>query len=65
MVTLKEWTTIQRTGGDCRLLEPGWAGHVDDDELAYIRSELYRDPVLARLWGRGNSYRSVIRSHAR
>ncbi len=37
--------------GDPRLLKPGWAGYVDDYELAFIRSELYRDPVLARLWG--------------
>ena len=37
--------------GDPRLLEPGWAGHIDDDELAYIREALFRDPKLARRWG--------------
>jgi len=37
--------------GDPRLLAPGWAGYLADDELAFIRSELYRDPARARLWG--------------
>lgn len=35
-----------------RLLHPGWAGAVDDDEeLPYIRDSLCRDPKLASRWG--------------
>ena len=37
--------------GDPRLLEPGWAGEVDDDELDFIRDALFRDAKPARLWG--------------
>jgi len=37
--------------GDPRLLEPGWVGQLADDELAFIRAELFRDPTLARRWG--------------
>ena len=34
-----------------QLLEPGWAGQLDDDELVYIRAELFRDRKLAARWG--------------
>ena len=37
--------------GDPRLLKPGWAGQIDDDELAFIRYALFRDSKPARLWG--------------
>ena len=37
--------------GDPRLLEPGWAGQLADDELDFIRAELFRDPAVARRWG--------------
>ena len=36
---------------DARLLEPGWAGQLVDDELAFIRAELFRDRKLAAGWG--------------
>lgn len=35
-----------------RLLIPGWAGAVDDDEeLPYIRNALTKDRKLAQRWG--------------
>jgi hypothetical protein len=34
-----------------KLLEPGWAGELDPDELAYIKSQLRRSPSLRRRWG--------------
>jgi hypothetical protein len=34
-----------------KLLEPGWAGKLDPDELAYLRSQLRRSPSLRRRWG--------------
>ena len=33
------------------LLEPGWAGELDDVELEYIKSELRKSPSLRRRWG--------------
>ena len=33
------------------LLEPGWAGELDDVELAYIKSELRKSASLRRKWG--------------
>ena len=36
---------------DARLREPGWAGELNDDELAYIRRELLQDKKLAYRWG--------------
>jgi hypothetical protein len=32
------------------LLEPGWAGEVDDAEAAYIARELTKRPALRRVW---------------
>jgi len=34
-----------------KLLEPGWAGELDDVELEYIKSELRKSPSLRRKWG--------------
>ena len=42
---------IPTPAGDPRLLEPGWAGQIDDDELAFIRYALFRDSKPACLWG--------------
>ena len=42
---------IPTPAGDPRLLVPGWAGQIDDDELAFIRYALFRDSKPARLWG--------------
>jgi len=36
---------------DYRLLEPGWAGELEDDQVAYIRAALHDDPDLAYEWG--------------
>ena len=36
---------------DYRLLEPGWAGELEDDQVAYIRTALHDDPDLAYKWG--------------
>ena len=33
------------------LLEPGWGGNLDDDELAYIQERLKADPDLSYWWG--------------
>ena len=32
-------------------LIPGYAGSLNDDQLAYIQDKLYSDPDLARWWG--------------
>ena len=37
--------------GDYRLLEPGWAGDLADDEVAFIQRELLADKQLAYRWG--------------
>jgi len=34
-----------------KLLEPGWAGDLDDVELEYIKSRLRESPSLRRRWG--------------
>ena len=36
---------------DERLLEPGWAGELADDELAYIQGELLTNKKRSYLWG--------------
>lgn len=36
---------------DPGLLEPGWAGYLEPEELAYLRVKLVKDPVLAHFWG--------------
>lgn len=33
-----------------KLLEPGWAGEVNDVEAAHIARELSQSPMLRRLW---------------
>ena len=42
---------ILEPNNDPRLLEPGWTGQLDDDELVFIRAELVRDRKLAARWG--------------
>ncbi len=49
--TPRQQFLIPTPAGDPRLLEPGWAGQIDDDELAFIRYALFRDSKPARLWG--------------
>ena len=41
----------RKAARDYRLLEPGWAGELEDDQVAYIRDALHDDPDLAYLWG--------------
>ena len=40
----------QRTVGDKRLLEPGWAGVLTLDEALFIQRELKANPILRRSW---------------
>jgi hypothetical protein len=41
----------KKASRDYRLLEPGWAGDLEDDQVAYIRTALHDDPDLAYQWG--------------
>jgi hypothetical protein len=41
----------KRGSMDYRILEPGWAGELDDEQIAYIRTALHNDPELAFQWG--------------
>jgi len=34
-----------------KLLQPGWAGELDFDELAHLKSQLRQSPSLRRRWG--------------
>ena len=48
-----------------RLLEPGWAGELDPDELAYVKSELRQSASLRRRWGFRPSARRLSESRIR
>ena len=43
---------------DDRLLGPGWAGDISDDEVVFIQEELLRDRKLAYQWGFAPSRRT-------
>lgn len=43
---------------DGRLLGPGWAGEISDDEVVFIQDELLRDKKLAFQWGFAPSRRT-------
>jgi len=43
---------------DDRLLGPGWAGDISDDEVFFIQEELLRDKKLAYQWGFAPSRRT-------
>ena len=47
------------------LLEPGWAGELDDVELEYIKSHLRQSPSLRRRWGFRPSAKRFSESHIR
>jgi len=47
------------------LLEPGWAGELDDVELEYIKSELMKSPSLRRRWGFRPSAKRFSESYIR
>ena len=40
-----------RTDLNHKLVEPGWAGELTDEELAHIQKRLFEEPKLAKLWG--------------
>jgi hypothetical protein len=46
----KPWHAY-RSEPNWKLLEPGWAGCLDDDELAYIQDRLKTDDALSYWWG--------------
>jgi len=43
---------------DGKLLGPGWAGEISDDEVFFIQEELLRDKKLAYQWGFAPSRRT-------
>lgn len=47
------------------LLEPGWAGELDDVELKYVRSELIKSRSLKRRWGFRPSAKRVSEGRVR
>jgi hypothetical protein len=47
----KKAMAVARICVDRRLLEPGWAGQLSDNEIEFIRQELKRHPRLWRRWG--------------
>ncbi len=40
-----------RTDLNHKLVEPGWAGELTEEELAYTQPQLFEKPELAKLWG--------------
>jgi hypothetical protein len=42
-----------------KLLQPGWGGHLDPDELSYIVEHLERDFDLRKWWGMRPSWRRI------
>jgi hypothetical protein len=42
-----------------KLLEPGWAGSLDDSELAYILAQLHQDASLRFWWGMRPSWKRI------
>jgi hypothetical protein len=48
-----------------KLLQPGWAGELDANELAYIKTQLRRSPSLKRRWGFRPSAKRISGSHIR
>jgi hypothetical protein len=46
----KPWHPYRREAQH-RLLEPGWAGSLDDEELAYVLDRLKADDSLSFWWG--------------
>lgn len=48
-----------------KLLEPGWAGELDNVELEYIKSRLKQSPSLRRRWGFRPSAKRLSESRIR
>ena len=49
--TRKNNMAVTRMCADRRLLEPGWAGQLSDNEIEFIRRELKLHRGLWRRWG--------------
>jgi len=47
------------------LLEPGWAGDLDNVEFAYVKSELIKSRMLKRRWGFRPSTKRLSESRIR
>jgi hypothetical protein len=47
------------------LLEPGWAGELDNVELAYVKSKLMKSRSLKRRWGFRPSAKRLSESRIR
>jgi hypothetical protein len=58
---IKPWQKYRNQPGNLRwkLLIPGWGGHLDPDELAYIVEHLERDAALRLWWGMKASWRRI------
>jgi hypothetical protein len=58
---VRPWHKYRGQPGDLhpKLLGPGWGGHLDPDELAYIVEHLERDSDLRRWWGMKASWRRI------
>jgi len=48
-----------------KLIEPGWAGELNPDEFAYIKSQLRQSPSLKRRWGFRPSARRFSENYIR
>jgi len=48
-----------------KLLVPGWAGELNPDEFAYIKSQLKQSPSLKRRWGFRPSAKRLSESRIR
>ena len=48
-MVLQQYLIPHRTG-DERLLIPGWAGELSEEELAFVQESLRRSRRLLRLW---------------
>ncbi|HZA25503.1 MAG TPA: hypothetical protein VFA32_23385 [Dehalococcoidia bacterium] len=55
----KPWHKYQGKTGNWKLLEPGWAGNLDDDELAFIFKHLEKDTDLRKWWGMKPSWKRI------
>jgi hypothetical protein len=57
----KPWLKYRDKTGDLstKLLEPGWAGALDEDELSYILAQLHQDVSLRLWWGMRPSWKRI------
>jgi|SRR5688572_2821009 hypothetical protein len=57
----RPWEKYRGQPGDLsyKLLQPGWAGHVEPEELAFIMAHLEQDAPLGLWWGTKPSWKSI------